>query len=50
MTLPALQNRLSGRVEWRVKEVEQVAHVLDVDLSALFSTENAVAHQEGVTV
>lgn len=46
MTLAALQNRLSGRVEWRVKEVELAAQVLDTDLCELLKF--GPTHQEGL--
>lgn len=46
MTLAALQNRLSGRVEWRVKEVELATQVLDTDLCELLKFEPT--HQEGL--
>lgn len=49
MTLPALQNRLSGRVEWRVREVEQAAHVLEIELCELLRVDAVpVQHQEGL--
>ncbi|WP_237243162.1 hypothetical protein [Rothia nasisuis] len=49
MTLPALQNRLSGRVEWRVKEVELAALVLETELCELLRVDaTPVQHQEAV--